>query len=98
MLETWGGGMVGRAGAGRLAVEEGWGGEMIRHPPQDLCICHSFCQELYSMVDSSSLRPPSMGLTLARVPLRPSHSRYCHSFLLYILHRPRCPPKGACPL
>lgn len=25
MLETWGGGMVGRAGAGRLAVEEGQG-------------------------------------------------------------------------
>lgn len=25
MLETWGGGMVGRAGAGRLAVEEGKG-------------------------------------------------------------------------
>ena len=25
MLETWGGGMVGLAGAGRLAVEEGEG-------------------------------------------------------------------------
>lgn len=98
VLQTWGGGMVGRAGAGRLAVEEGWGGETVRHPPQDLCICHSFCQELCSTAGSSSFRPPSTGLTLSRVLLPPPRSRYCYSFLLSILQRTRCPPKGACPL
>lgn len=59
VLETWGGGMVGLAGAGRLAVEEGegWlgvhtacGKSPSSTPPWDLrigCICRSLCREQF---------------------------------------------------
>lgn len=93
MLETWGGGMVGLAGAGRLAVEEGkwwlgiytaWG-----KPPSLMPL-----QEFLSAVPSagnrvhtgcSSFRPLSTSVLSLRAPPRPGSS-YCHDFQSYFLH------------
>lgn len=89
VLETWGGGMVGRAGAGRLAVEEGKGRLGVytacsKSPssvaPEDLCSCRCLCREQFPrwlLTVQASVRvppPPQLG---DPPPPGPSH---CHIF------------------
>lgn len=93
MPETWGGGMVGLAGAGRLAVEEGkgwlgvytaWGKPPSLMPLQELL---SAVASAGNMVHTgcSSFRPLSTSVLSLRAPPRPSPS-YCHVFQSYFLH------------
>lgn len=71
VLETWGGGMLGRAGAGRLAVEKGKGqlgvhtvcGKSTKADPTSGPLHPLFLLPgAVSMAGSSSLRPLSMFL------------------------------------
>lgn len=78
VLEAWGRGMLGRAGAGRLAVEEGKGWLDVQPPvanppssmpPQDLFICYSFCQEQFPCLASHHPGPCPCPLPLPVMPL-----------------------------